>query len=103
MDPLARNLTNQVLSSSATWKREAGYIVLLFLTGNLVTNLFLALAFILWFLDSNYQRESVQILPTLHDLSDNTRKKSKGQTYGFLGHFVHLLCEHLEQILSAPV
>lgn len=78
MDPLARNLTNQVLPSSATWKREARYIVLLFLASNLVANLFLALAFILWFLDPNYQTESVQILRTLHDLSDNTPRKSGG-------------------------
>lgn len=76
MDPLARNLTNQVLPSSATWEREAGYIVLLLLTGNLVANLLLALAFILWFLDPNYQTESVQILRILHDSDNNIPRKS---------------------------
>lgn len=62
MDPLARNLTNQVLSSGAAWKREAGDIVLLLLAGDLVTDLLLALAFIFWFLDPNCQSKLVQIL-----------------------------------------
>lgn len=63
MDPLTRNFTHEVLSSGATWKREAGDIVLLLLAADLVTNLFLAFAFILRFLDSNCQMELVEILP----------------------------------------
>lgn len=63
MDPLTRNFTHEVLSSGATWKREAGDIVLLLLAADLVTNLFLAFTFILRFLDSNCQMELVEILP----------------------------------------
>lgn len=66
MDSLARNLTDQILSSGTTWKREAGDIVLLLLTGDLLADLPLALTFILRFLDSNCRMESVQVVQTLH-------------------------------------
>lgn len=76
MDSLTRNFTDEVLSSGATWKCEAGDIVLLLLTGDLITNLFLALTFIFRFLDSNCQTESVEILlRTLHNSSDDTQRK----------------------------
>lgn len=75
MDPLARNLTDEILSSGATWKCEAGDIVLLLLTGDLVTNLLLSLAFILRFLDTNREDGVSSNLPSnTHNSSDNTWK-----------------------------
>lgn len=72
MDPLTRNLADEILSSGTTWKREVGDIVLLLLTGDLVTNLFLALAFILRFLDTNREdRVSSNLSSNTHNSSDN--------------------------------
>lgn len=78
MDPLTRNLTDEILSSGATWKREVGDVVLLLLTGNLVTNLLLALAFILRFLDTNREdRVSSKFPLNTHNSSDNTQGSGK--------------------------
>lgn len=62
MNPLARGLADQILSPSATWKREARYIILLLLAGDFLSDFLLALAFILGFLNTNYPTVSVKVL-----------------------------------------